>query len=45
MQPGIAFMEAGMWKKSYRAACWTELDCGALVLSFSVFGLVQEKFG
>jgi hypothetical protein len=34
VQPGITFMEADMWKKSGRAACWTELDCVALRLSF-----------
>jgi hypothetical protein len=34
VQPGIAFVEGGMWKKSGRAACWTELDCAALGLSF-----------
>ena len=32
-QPGIASVEASMWKEVGRVACWIELDCAALGLS------------
>ena len=34
MQPGTAFVEAGIWKWGGKGACWTELDCVALRQSF-----------
>jgi hypothetical protein len=37
VRTGIAFVEAGMWKKNGRAACWTKLDCAAIGLSFLHF--------
>jgi hypothetical protein len=33
--PSITFVGAGIWKKSGRVACWTDLDCASLELSFS----------
>ena len=34
LQPSIAFVEVGMWKKSGRVAYWTKLECATLGLSF-----------
>jgi hypothetical protein len=32
MRPSIAFLKAGMWKKSGKVACWTELGLSFLHL-------------